>query len=124
MSGTGTHPIGVKDGCAVSRFRPEFHCQSTSGTRMRPTVIGPTSHIRPATQPVSGTRRWASAIRHPWDHSMKQLRWDFAAASALGRNDLIKLIRKLRWIGLEEEARQLQHTARTFHAGLFACESD
>src|SRR3954470_6629281 len=68
--------------------------------------------------------RWASAISHTRDHFMTQLRWDVAAASALGRSDLIKLIRKLRWIGLEEEARQLQHTARSFHTGLFACESD
>jgi hypothetical protein len=55
---------------------------------------------------------------------MQQLRWDFAAASSLGRSGLIKLIRKLRWIGLEEEARQLQHTARSFHVGLTACASD
>jgi hypothetical protein len=55
---------------------------------------------------------------------MQELRWDFAAASSLGRSDLIKLIRKLRWIGLEEEARQLQRTARGFHAGLAACRSE
>lgn len=59
---------------------------------------------------------------------MTELRWDIAAAASLGRADLVKLIRKLRWIGLEEEARQLQHTARNLPRGplrpAMACDSD
>ncbi len=55
---------------------------------------------------------------------MSQLRWDVAAASSLGHADLIKLIRKLRWIGLEEEARQLQHAASTLGAGPQALACD
>lgn len=34
--------------------------------------------------------------------------------------DLVKLIRKLRWIGLEEEARQLQDTLSRFPADVRA----
>lgn len=32
-----------------------------------------------------------------------------AAANATASNETIKLIRKLRWIGMEEEAKQLEH---------------
>ncbi len=39
---------------------------------------------------------------------MTQLRWDVAAAASLAPADLTKLIRKLRWIGMEEEASKLQ----------------
>lgn len=58
---------------------------------------------------------------------MTQLRWDIAAAASLGRADLVKLIRKLRWIGLEEEARQLQRAARNLPPNMrpvTACKGD
>lgn len=48
---------------------------------------------------------------------MTQLRWDIAAAASLGHADLIKLIRKLRWIGLEEEACQLQRALCAMRPG-------
>jgi hypothetical protein len=48
---------------------------------------------------------------------MSELRWDVVAAAALGKDDLVKLIRKLRWIGLTEEARQLECMASAWHRG-------
>jgi len=35
-------------------------------------------------------------------------------------NELVKLIRKLRWIGMEEEAIELQHTLHRFASARFA----
>jgi len=51
-----------------------------------------------------------------WRNVMLQIR----EARALPLNhdssdDWIKLIRKLRWIGLEEEAQRLQHAVSTLH---------
>jgi hypothetical protein len=39
-----------------------------------------------------------------------------AAATQRGSNELVKLIRKLRWIGMEEEAERLQAELTERHA--------
>jgi hypothetical protein len=44
---------------------------------------------------------------------MGQTRVDDTIATAQQPHDVAKLIRKLRWIGLEEEARQLQLAMRS-----------
>jgi len=53
-----------------------------------------------------------------------------AAASRPGSNELIKLIRKLRWIGMDDEAARLQaelterHTAAADSVVATSCETD
>jgi hypothetical protein len=47
---------------------------------------------------------------------MEQYHWDNVVAATLPPVEAIKLIRKLRWIGLEEEARQLQLTTNALYA--------
>ncbi len=41
--------------------------------------------------------------------TLKQPRHDDAAEGEGGTNELVKRIRKLRWMGLDEEAERLQH---------------
>ncbi len=53
-----------------------------------------------------------------------------AAATQSGSNELVKLIRKLRWIGMDDEAERLQteltrrHTAIADSVVTMTCETD
>ncbi len=54
---------------------------------------------------------------------MEQYHWDTVVAASLPPTEAIKLIRKLRWAGLEAEVCRLQDNARRVHraeAGILA----
>jgi hypothetical protein len=54
---------------------------------------------------------------------MEQFHWDTVVATTLPPTEAIKLIRKLRWVGLEAEARQLRDATRVAYreqAGVLA----
>jgi hypothetical protein len=46
---------------------------------------------------------------------MEQYHWDTVVAATLPPHEAIKLIRKLRWVGLTEDAFRLQLTTRRVH---------
>jgi hypothetical protein len=47
---------------------------------------------------------------------VEQYHWDTVVAATLPPSEAIKLIRKLRWVGLEKEARQLHQTTRVIYS--------
>ncbi len=64
------------------------------------------------------------------EQSLVQRRVSDAVATQCGSDELIKLIRKLRWIGMDDEAERLQteltrrHTAIADSVVTMTCETD